>query len=729
MAEVHKSLCRLCTAYCPILVTVEEGRATSIAGNPDAPLYGGYTCPKGRALPEQHYGPARLLRSRKRQPDGGFAEIASEQALDEIAERLGTIIAEHGPRSVAVYVGMGSVPFISSYAITSGWLSALGSPMFFTAGSIDKPGILIALAMHGMWQAGQPQFETADAWLMVGINPVISKSPGFPGQNPGRIMKDMVAGNARLIVIDPRRTETAKRAYLHLQPRPGEDPVMLAAMIHVILDEGLHDAAFVAENARGLSDLSQAVAPFTPEYAAERAGVAAEDIVTAARIFAAARYAGVSCGTGPSFSTHSTLTEYLALCLATLCGNWARAGEPLAKPNVLLPEFAARAQPWPPFKGWGFEPRLRVRGLGGCASGLSAAALADEILLPGDGQIKALIVSGGNPMMAWPDQMKAFRALNALELLVTLDTEMTATAELSHYVIAPRLTLETPNTTYMPESVKYYGTTRGFDHPYAAYTPAIVDAPPGSDVIEDWELFWGLAERMGHKIAVTQRFGNGPQAEHAPAGFELDPSGPKPTTDQLIALAHGYSRISLDQVKQYPDGHIFATDQTILPREPGNNDRLELAAQPMLDELADVLAEDHSTVERDYAFRLVCRRLNNVLNSFGRRIPRLVGKGYNPAFMHPEDMAALGLEHGAGVAIRSPHGEIDAIVERDATLRRGVISMAHGFGTNPGKDDAATTGGNTGRLLSAEVEYDPITGLPRMSAVPVNIVPRQDAES
>lgn len=721
MAEIRRSLCRICTAYCPILVTVDEGRAVAVAGNPDAPLYGGYTCPKGRALPDQHYGPQRLLRSRKRGPDGGHAEIGSDLAMDEIAERLDEIIAKHGPRSVAVYTGMGSVPFISSYSIAAGWLSALGSPMFFTAGSIDKPGILIALAMHGLWQAGQPAFDTADAWLMVGINPVISKSPGFPGQNPGRVLKDMVAAKARLIVIDPRRTETAKRAFLHLQPRPGEDPVLLAAMIHVILAEGLHDAAFVAENARGLDGLSAAVAPFTPDYAAARAGVEATDIIAAARIFASARYAGVSCGTGPSFSTHSTLTEYLALCLATLCGNWARPGDPLAKPNALLPAFEARAQPWPPFQGWGFEPRLRVRGLGGCVSGLSAAALADEILLPGEGQVRALIVSGGNPMMAWPDQTKAYRALKSLDLLVTMDTEMTATAELSDYVIAPRLTLETPMTTYMPESVKYYGTTRGFDQPYAAYTPTIIEPPAGSDVIEDWELFWGLAARMGHKITVTQRYGNGPQAEHDPTTFLLDPTGPKPTTEQIIDLSHRHARVPLDRVKQYPDGHIFATEQTILPRAAGNDDRLELAAAPMIEELAEVLGEDRSAIDRDYAFRLVCRRLNNMLNSFGHRIPRLAGKGYNPAFMHPEDMGALGISQGETVTLNSPHGEIEAIVEADATLRRGVISMAHGFGENPDKADVATRGGNTGRLLSAEIEFDPITGLPRMSAVPVNV--------
>nr|WP_254302560.1 GMC oxidoreductase [Sphingobium chlorophenolicum] len=148
--------------------------------------------------------------------------------------------------------------------------------------------------------------------------------------------------------------------------------------------------------------------------------------------------------------------------------------------------------------------------------------------------------------MAWPDQKRAFAALQKLDLLVTMDTEMTATAELSDYVIAPRLTLETPMTTYMPESVKYYGTTRGFPQPYAAYTPSLVELPAGSDVMENWEFFWGLAQRMGTQIDVTMRYGNGPQAEAPPMTFTLDPAGPKPTTDALIELSCQGSRISLE---------------------------------------------------------------------------------------------------------------------------------------------------------------------------------------
>jgi anaerobic selenocysteine-containing dehydrogenase len=224
----------------------------------------------------------------------------------------------------------------------------------------------------------------------------------------------------QLVVIDPRRTETAKRAAVHLQLRPGTDAVLLAGLIHIILAEGLLDVDFVAANAVGLDALRDGVAGYTPGFVAGVADVPVDRLLTAARIFGSGKRGGVVCSTGPSFSTHSNLSYYLALCLNTLCGRWAREGDKAPNPNVMLPAFQPRAQPYAPYPVVSDRP-MRVHGLMENASGVPTAALADEILLDGDGQIKVLLCLGGNPVLAWPDQEKTEAALRKLELLVVLD--------------------------------------------------------------------------------------------------------------------------------------------------------------------------------------------------------------------------------------------------------------------------------------------------------------------
>ncbi len=486
MTEIRPSICRFCLAHCPILVTLEDGRPTKVVGDPEAPLYYGYTCPKGRALPEQHNHPDRLIHSMKRGANGEHHRVAPETAMDEIAAKVSALVDQYGPRSVALYVGTNSLPYPASPGMANAWLRGIGSPMFFTSNTIDQPGKQIASALHGGWQAGEHSFESSDSWMLLGLNPLISKSAGVPSQNPGRKLKEAVDGGMQLVVIDPRRTETARRAKLHLQPRPGEDPTILAGLIRIVLSEALYDEEFVAANAIGLKDLETAVAPFTPNYVAERAGIDADDLVKAARIFGGGRRGIAVSGTGPNFATHGNLSEYLTLCLNTLCGRWNRAGEPMIRPNVMMPAYTAKAQPYKPYRAWGYGEQMRVRGLGNTTSGMPTAALADEILLEGEGQVKALFCLGGNPMMAWPNQEKTFRAMQELELLVTLDVEMSATSQMADYAIATKLTIETPGMSQPGEMLKFFGPTLGFNRPYAQYAERLVVPRVGGEGIEAW---------------------------------------------------------------------------------------------------------------------------------------------------------------------------------------------------------------------------------------------------
>ena len=407
---------------------------------------------------------------------------------------------------MAVYLGTNGLPYPASALMANAFIRAIESPMFFTANTIDQPGKQIALAAHGHWLGGDVSFDTADSWLLVGTNPVVSKAIGIPGQNPAQHLKAAVARGMKLIVVDPRRSQTAARAAIHIQPRPGEDVSILAAFINLIITEGLCDTEFLAENVDGFDTLAAAVSPFTPDYAAERADVPVEQIIDAARLFATHGTRGgmVNAGTGPNMGRDGSLLEYLCMCLTTVCGRWARAGEKVLRPNTLLPAFTAKAQAHAPYEGWGYGERLRVRGLTDTVAGMPTAALADEILLEGEGQVRALICVGGNPMAAWPDQRKTEQALESLELLVTLDTEMSGTSRMADYVIAPLMQMETPAMTAGSELIKYYTSGTGIPAPYAQYAPRLIDPPEGSDLTEEWQFFLGSGQADGPGTVVRQ---------------------------------------------------------------------------------------------------------------------------------------------------------------------------------------------------------------------------------
>ena len=772
--ETHPSICRFCHANCAILVeveidadansdsdaTVDRRRAMRVVGDPVNPAYHGFTCAKGRRLPDQHAHPDRLLQTQKRRAQGrgrseghdesgsgsgrdardgrdgsdAFESISSDQAMDEVSERIGALVREHGPRSVALYIGTYAGPHAATIPTAIGWLLALGSKMVFSSQSIDQPGKHIANALHGRWLGGSHVFDEADVWLLLGNNPLISMSGGIPPANPSRRLREARKRGLKLIVIDPRRTEVARFADVYLQPRPGEDPSILAGMLHVILRERLHDTVFTDAHVQGLEALAETVADFTPEVAARRAGLEPSEIELAARTFAAGpRGCGVA-GTGPNMSPHGNLTEYLLLALNTVCGRWRRAGEAVANPGALLPRATPKAQAMGPRAAWGRGERLRSRPLGSSAAGLPTAALADEILYEGDDRIRALVCVGSNPVAAWPDQLKTLRAIESLELLVCLDPKMGATTRLADYVVAPKLSLETPGVSVSSEGIEQTYVAMGYSEPYAQYAPAIATPPAGSDVIEEWEFFYGLAQRMGLSLTCYPiRPETGVLRERRdPVALDMEA---KPTTDDLIEALMAGSRVPLSEVKRYPHGQIF-DDETIrvTPADPDANDRLDVGDADMLAELtaigreaAEVAATGDLAAEATTGavrtFRLISRRMPNVYNSTGRDIPALMrGGSHNPAYLHPDDLAGLGLRPGDLVEIATEHASILGIAEGAPELRRGLVSMAHCFGDAPARDARfREIGSNTGRLIDNEREFDPHTGIPRMSAIPVTV--------
>lgn len=719
--STHHSFCRLCLNGCALQVEVEDGVAISVRGDKGNPVYKGFTCVKGRHQPHLLAHPDRLLHSLKRTPSGNFETISVERAIGEIADRLGGLLAAHGPRSVAGYLGTNFAAAVPTMPLFASFMQAIGTPMIFSPGTIDKPGKKIAQALHGDWRAPAVGFDDPEVILLLGINPLITFT-GFPYGNPGKWLSERLSAGTRLIVVDPRRSDVAKRADLHLQPVPGEDVAIVAALLHVVLAERLYDTAFVAAHTRGMDALERSVAAFSPDRVAARVGVPAADLVAAARWLGSTRRGYIMAGTGPNMSGAGTLIEYLLLNLQTLCGYWLREGDRVRHPGALAAPLKAHAQVIPPYPAYGFGEKLRVRGLANTAAGMPTAALADEILMPGEGQVRALLSVAGNPVGAWPDQAKTIEAMRALDLLVQIDPWMSATARLADYVIAPQLWLEVAGTTQILDWLTRNGTGYGQADPYAQYTPAIVDPPSGSDVIEEWQFFYELARKMGLQLSASAQLG-----PDMPV-FPLD-MNQRPATEDLLEMLSEGSRVVLSEVKANPGGAIYTDPELrVGPCEDGATARFELADGAMIEALDQVANRD--PVGSDFPYRLVCRRMMHVYNSsFVGSLPAGT-RPYNPVFMHPDDIASLGLDEGDMVEVRSAKDGIPGLVHADASLRQGIVSMSFGFGGLPDQDDQVSSiGSNTARLLSNDLVFDPFSGQPLMTNIPVSVAKKPTAKS
>jgi anaerobic selenocysteine-containing dehydrogenase len=715
-ASTGHVLCRVCNKGCPMIAEVRDGRLAAVRGNKDNELFQGYTCVKGRAMPAFINGPGRLLRSQRRSP-GGFEPIPVAAAMDEIAARLSEILDKYGPRSIATYYGT-QLQNVPAGALMRAFSAAIGSDMKFGASSLDKPGRSIAWAMLGKWQAPPMGFSAPGAVLMLGINPLVNGLGGIPAGHPGRWLGERLGAGMELIVVDPRRSDIAKRATLFLQPRPGHDIPILAAMLNVILTERLHDERFTAENVANLGALQSAVSAFDPREVAARSGLDPADLERAARVFARAGRGYAVAGTGPHMAGQGTLLEYLALCLDTVCGHWMRAGEVVPAVGVFGPPTVPRAQADDPKAAYGFGARSRVRGLGLSAAGMPSATLAEEILIDGPGRVRALISCGGNPLAAFPDHEQTVRAFERLDLLVQVDPFMSQTAELADYVIAPKMTPEMIGITIKIESSpKQYATGYGYPADYAQYSGAIVEPPPDSEVIEDWELFYGLAQRMRLDLTVTNQAGQ---------SVPLDMTEPPPP-DELVDLLMAGSRVPLDQIKASPGGGYFPADPPVIvaEKQDGWNGRLDVGNTELLADLAVHASADADADGRGdpYPFRLLCRRMAHVVNSSYNA--RVAGghPGPNPAFMNSADLTSLGLVKGAEIEIESAHGTIVALADVDDGLRVGSVSMSFAFGGARDDDhrDIRSVGSSVARLLSTRDYFDPYSGQPRMSSVPIRI--------
>jgi anaerobic selenocysteine-containing dehydrogenase len=702
-----KSFCRMCGAMCGTTLSLDDNdRLIKVMPDNDNPLSKGYACYKGLYADEMHNHPERLLHTMKRTKDGEYVRIDTEQALDEIAAKIKTIISESGNDAVASYTGSHTYLTSSAWIMLPMFRQALGTSSYYSTATIDQSSKFVTADRLGVWAAGKPSLEESDTVMLIGTNPLVAHATaGCLTADPVKRLKKERARGLKLIVIDPRRSETAAYADVFLQPWPGEDATVIAGLIREILVGNMADNAFIKSyvKAGGLEKLREMVEPFNPEYVAQRAGISAQDLRLAAQMFGQSKKGAVFSGTGPSMAPQANLNEHLVECLNIICGRFRRAGDSVKDVAVLLPPKPFHAQVVAPSRSFELGGPGRIRGANSLWGEKMTSTLPDEILTPGEGQVRCLINAGGNPASSFPDQNKTIKALKSLDLLVSIQPFLSTTARLADYVFAPKLQYERADIPMYIFDMSFYPES------WTQFTPALVKPPKESDLVDDWYVFWGIAKRLGLQL------------NYSGVDINMDTA---PTTEELIALRCAGSVVPLDEVKRYPSGKIFELNQSVQPPLQGADGKFDVMPEDVQKEMQLAYSKpdrDKLLQQGGFTHQLQVRRIretNNsstvMLDAVHKRMPT------NWATMNPQDANNLGLVADSKVKIRSAYGEIEALVRNDESIRSGVVAVTHCWGGLPGESEHEP-GSNVNQLISTEHDIEPINAMVRMSAIPVEV--------
>ncbi len=696
--------CNLCEAMCGLLVTLEEGRITNIRGNPKDVLSRGHLCPKGPALAEVYDDPDRLRRPVLR-TDSGWKELSWDEAYRVAVERLSDVRARHGADSIAVYLGNPGVHNHGIVAWAHGFMGALGTRSRFDANSVDaNPKLLTSLWMYGDVTAIPiPDIDRTDLLVMLGANPLVSNGSLFSmGDVKGRF-QDLKRRGGRLVVFDPRRTETAEKAEEHHFIRPGGDAALVLAMLQVVVAEGLVARDAVEAMADGLAEVEAACKSFTPERVAGATGVPAEVTRRLARELATTPRAVLYGRVGTSLNPFGTLASWAIDVFNVVTGHLDREGGVMfPNPAVDLSALGKRLG----INGWG-RFRSRVRGLPELSGNLPLAVMSEEMDTPGPGQLRALVTLAGNPVSSGPNTERLDRAMGGLEFVMAVDYYINETTRHAHLILPPRHALERSH---------YDPVLLGLSvRDVAKWSEPVVPPDPGGQ--DDWEILYTLGMRLGGLRTGSRVADLGLRALNA-AGVRL-------SADRLmdLLLRTGPHGLSVKALRKAPNGLDLGP---LKPRLPGRlrtaNRRVQLAPRALLDDVVRV--EAWLAAERP-AIVLIGRRHLRDNNSGMHNVPSLAkGRDRATLLMHPADAARLGLVDGARARVQSRVGALEAPVEVTDLVMPGVVSLPHGHGHARCADTlhtaATVPGPNINDVTDAEW-VDPLSGVAVLNGTPVDV--------
>ncbi len=746
--RTDRTACILCSRNCGLEVQVDERRLLRIRGDEAHPVSKGYVCQKSARLEHYQSHDDRLEHPLRRRPDGTFEQVSWDEAIRDIAARLVDIRERHGGKAFA-FVGGGGQGNHLGGAYGSQITKAMKSRFTYNALGQEKTGdFWVNGRLFGSQRCHTTEdVEHADFVLFIGTNPW--EAHGIP--NARDTLRALKKDPTRtMVVVDPRRTETAKMADVHLQLRPGTDSFLLAAILAVIVRDGLHDRAFLAARCDGFEAVERALAAIDVADYARRADVPLADVERVARGFATARSACVRVDLGIQQTLHTTLNSYLEKLLYLVTGHFGKRGGNNLH-TFLLPIIGHSDERRPSC------PRTVHHAMHPIAGILPPNILADEILHEGEDRVRAIVVDSSNPALTNADTAAFERAFARLELMVVVDVAMTETARFAHYVLPAASQFEKWEATGF--NLEFPENTFHLRHPLFA---------PRGESLPEPEIYTRILEAMGAipaSFPVLERV-----ARHEPAAVrhaaylaafaatmathrEWMPFAPSilyrtlgPTLPRGAEAAAPILPLAIDYARKHPDavrraGHEgnaltlgVALFEAILEKREGvvmsrheiedtfgliehADGRIHLAIPEMLEELRALAAEALPGDGHTFVLMAGERRTYNA-NQIYRNPAWRKTDPHGAMRMHPDDAASLGLADGERATCTSERGSIEVVVEVDDSVRRGMVTLPHGYGMRYKGGDPI--GPEVNRLTSSE-RCDPRTRTPFHKYVPVTV--------
>ncbi|WP_040813890.1 molybdopterin-containing oxidoreductase family protein [Nocardia concava] len=715
--------CRICEPLCGLIATVEDGRLIQLRADKEHPLSRGNACPKGIAFTEIQNDPDRVLYPLRRTAAGEFERVSWDTALDEIGERLRGLIDEHGMHSLGWYFGNPSSFSYSHTLWMLGFQMAAGLKHVYSAGSQDINNRFVAsqLLYGSSTSVPVPDLDRTDFLLMLGANPLVSHGSAMSVPRVRDKLTAITKRGGRVVVIDPRNTETAK-LFEHVGVRADGDAWLLATLLQVIFEEGLEDTEALRRQATGARELRDAVARFTPEATAEVTGLEPDRVRALARDLARAESAAVYGRTGTCLGRHATLVAFLIDALGLVTGNLDQpGGSVFGKELVAVSKLNARLG----LIGYG-KNRSRIGGFPDVLGTFPAAIMAKEITTPGPGRLRALFTSAGNPVSSVPNGRELASAMEQLDLFVSIDIYVNDTNRMADYIL--------PATTFLERDDIPLPFTALSPTPYTQYTERVLE--PYGEAREEWRIVDDIATRIG-----VQPFALGAAR---PVGRLLSglrrrmPRLPaRPTPQLLVDLAvrtgpygdlFGLRRggLSLRMLRRHPHGLVLADGITtgvlreVVMHKGG---RVQLDPDEIIIELRGLADRP---ADPTYPLRVIGLRELKSHNSWMHNVePLMRGDREHAARINPKDAAVAGIQDGDRCRVTSPHGSIEVTARLTEDMTEGTVAIPHGWGHRGGWQRANAAGGaNVNDLMSTDLaDVERLAGMSNLNGIPIRLDP------